>query len=189
LRRAVQGKSIVHFATHGFAFSDSCDRPRPGLRGIGGLSIDTHFTAVDDQLFSGLVLAGANNRAGASRSDEDGILTEDEIFDLDLRSASWVVLSACGSGLGSIRPGEGVLGMRRAFQVAGAKSVIVSLWSVNDQASRNWMRELYKARFERNLPTVYAVRQATLRSLQVSRKSGDDNPAKWAGFVASGNWK
>lgn len=189
LRRAVRGQRVVHLATHGFAFAGLCDRPRGSIRGIGGLSLDREPITTELQPFSGLVLAGANDRKSASRADQDGILTEEEILDLDLEAADWVVLSACDSGLGKIRPGEGVVGMLRAFQVAGAKTVIVSLWSVDDQAARIWMRELYRARFERRLTTIEAVQQAALYSLSFYRKKGDDNPAKWAGFLANGNWK
>ncbi len=98
------------------------------------------------------------------------------------------MLSACDTGLGTILAGEGVVGLLRAFQVAGAKTVVVSLWPVDDQDARDWMRELYRARFERRLSTIAAVRQAALRKLSAGRRVGDDNPARWAGFAATGHW-
>ena len=100
------------------------------------------------------MLAGANRSATAGPGELNGILTAAEILDIDLHAADWVVLSACDSGLGTIRAGEGVVGILRAFQVAGAKTVIVSLWPVDDQAAKVWMRELYHARFERRLSTI-----------------------------------
>lgn len=188
LRLAVRGRRIVHLATHGFVSASGCYRSALPIRGIGGLSLGTGTARVDQQPFSGLVFAGANDRGKASRSDQDGILTEEEILSLDLATADWVVLSACDTGLGRTRPGEGVVGMLRAFQVAGARTVIVSLWSIEDQAARIWMRELYRARFEDQLTTLQAMQQASLRSLLLHRQKGDDNPARWAGFVASGHW-
>lgn len=188
LRQAIAGRRIVHLATHGFAVARGCGPARPGVRGIGGLSLGTRPAKEDSLPLSGLVLAGANERGNARRSDQDGILTEEEILDLDLGAAEWVVLSACDTGLGRLRPGEGVDGMLRAFQVAGAKTIIVSLWSVRDQAARAWMRELYQARFERRLSTVEAMRQAALHRLRSLRQQGEDNPADWAGFMAVGQW-
>lgn len=189
LRKTVAGQRVIHLATHGFILSCRLEPPRPAIRGIGGLSLSSSMDATELPAFSGLVLAGANTRETANRSDEDGILTEDEILDLDLDSVDWVVLSACNSGLGTFRPGEGLIGMLRAFQVAGAKTVIASLWSVRDRAARAWMRELYRARFERRVSTLEAVRQASLRRLEFLRKKGIDNPADWAGFVSSGQWQ
>ncbi len=189
LRQAVPGQRVVHLATHGFAMVRRCGPAKPAIRGIGGLSLGKGPNAAEPGLFAGLVLAGANERGKALRSDQDGILTEEEILNLNLDAADWVVLSTCDSGLGTVQPGEGVIGILRAFQIAGAKTVIVSLWSVHDEAAREWMRELYQARFERHLSTLEAMRQATLRRLQFYRQQGDENPANWAGFVASGHWK
>ncbi len=189
LRRAVPGQSVVHLATHGFAIGRRCGPARPAARGIGGLSLGDALGGGDpEQQLAGLVLAGANDRAAAVSGGQDGILTEPEILDLDLSAADWVVLSACDTGLGTILAGEGVVGLLRAFQVAGAKTVVVSLWPVDDQDARDWMRELYRARFERRLSTIAAVRQAALRKLSAGRRVGDDNPARWAGFAATGHW-
>ncbi|HVT60390.1 MAG TPA: CHAT domain-containing protein [Thermoanaerobaculia bacterium] len=187
-RSAVHGQRLVHLATHGFAVAGHCGARPPAVRGIGGLSLGEAAGAEELEPLAGLVLAGANRRAPADDGNLDGILTAAEILDLDLHAADWVVLSACDSGLGTVRAGEGVVGILRAFQVAGAKTVVVSLWSIDDQDAREWMRELYRARFERRVSTREAMRQATLRSLQISRKQGDDNPARWAGFVATGQW-
>ena len=75
-------------------------------------------------LLAGFALAGANRRQAAGVEDEDGILTAEEIASLDLSGVEWAVLSACDTGVGEVRAGEGVFGLRRAFQVAGAQTVI-----------------------------------------------------------------
>ena len=95
-------------------------------------------------LLSGLALAGANRRAAAGPDEDDGILTAEEVASLNLQGTEWAVLSACDTGLGEIKAGEGVFGLRRAFQIAGARTVIMSLWSVDDRATRPWMRALYE---------------------------------------------
>ena len=99
-------------------------------------------------LLSGLALAGANRRQVATLDEEDGILTAEEVASLDFNGVEWAVLSACNTGLGRVRPGEGVLGLRRAFQIAGARTVIMSLWSVKTIATRLWMRALYEGRLK-----------------------------------------
>src|SRR5262249_49654260 len=114
----------------------------------------------------------------------------EEVASLDLTGVEWAVLSACDTGLGVIRAGEGVLGLRRAFQVAGARTVIMSLWSVEDQTTRQWMQTLYRSRLERGLDTAEAVREAALTVLRARRAQGlSGHPFYWAGFVAAGDWR
>src|SRR6185503_18367464 len=88
----------------------------------------------------------------------------EEIASLNLSGLEWAVLSACDTGLGQIRAGEGVLGLRRAFQVAGARTVIMSLWSVDDQATRAWMTALYKARVSPSSRIAAHAASARIRS-------------------------
>jgi CHAT domain-containing protein len=141
-------------------------------------------------LLSGLAFAGANQRTPAGPDDEDGILTAEEAASLDLRGLEWAVLSACGTGLGEIRASEGVVGLRRAFQIAGARTVIMSLWSVDDRATRNWMRALYNARLGRRLSTAEAIRSAGVDILQARRAQRQStHPFYWAAFVAAGDWR
>src|SRR4029078_10886313 len=120
-------------------------------------------------LMSGLAFAGANRRAVSKASEEDGILTGEEVASLNLEGVEWAVLSACDTGLGEIRAGEGVFGLRRAFQVAGARTIIMSLVPVDDQAPRAWMRALYEARFRRGLSTADAVHAASVAVLSERR--------------------
>ena len=139
---------------------------------------------------SGLALAGANHRDSAAPGAEDGVLTAEEIATLDLGATEWAVLSACDTGLGDISSGEGLFGLRRALQVAGARTVILSLWSVRDQDALRWMQSLYRARLVRQADTATAVRTAN-RELLAERRAAHDSthPFYWAGFLATGEWR
>ena len=100
------------------------------------------------------------------------------------------MLSACGTGLGESRSGEGILGLRRAFQVAGVRTLITSLGPVEDQTTERFMGELYRQRFALKAATMDAVHQATARALSERRNRGlAPHPFFWASFVASGDWR
>lgn len=175
------GQRVLHLATHGFAIPERCARS-----GSDALS-----TVVQENplLLSGLALAGANRRHAES-GDEDGILTAEEIAALDLEGVEWAVLSACGTGLGTVRAGEGVFGLRRAFRIAGAATVIMSLWPIDDQATLRWMDDLYRHRFVARLSTMDSIRQTSLDALRQRRTArASTHPYYWAGFVAVGEWR
>src|SRR5262249_11331324 len=141
-------------------------------------------------LLTGLAFAGANHRHTAGPEDDDGILTAEEIAGMNLEGVDWAVLSACDTGLGEIKSGEGVLGLMRAFQIAGARTVIMSLWPVEDNSARRWMTTLYTHRFVRGLDTAVSVRDASLQVLRRRRAKGQStHPFYWAGFVAAGDWR
>jgi CHAT domain-containing protein/tetratricopeptide (TPR) repeat protein len=194
------GYRVLHLATHGFFLSGSCQPGGEALRSVGGLvsklpdsgsSQNRSQVAASGNplLLSGLALAGANRRAAAAPDEEDGILTAEEVASLNLEGVEWAVLSACDTGLGEIKAGEGVMGLRRAFQIAGARTVIMSLWAVDDQATRSWMRALYDGRLNRQLNTADAVRDASLSMLRERRAAGKStHPFYWAAFVAAGDW-
>jgi CHAT domain-containing protein len=147
-------------------------------------------TAQNPLLFSGLGLAGANVRASARADEEDGILTAAEVAAMNLRGVEWAVLSACETGIGQIKSSEGVFGLRRAFQIAGAHSVIMSLWEVDDQSTRKWMKTLYAGRYQRHLTTAQAVHEASLTALRDRRAAGlGTQPFYWAAFVGEGDWR
>jgi CHAT domain-containing protein len=83
-----------------------------------------------------------------------------------------------------------VFGLRRAFQIAGVRTVIMSLWSVDDDATRVWMRALYEGRLQKHLSTADSMQQASLSVLRARRARGDStHPFYWAGFVAAGDWR
>jgi CHAT domain-containing protein len=133
-------------------------------------------------LYSGLALAGANQPDGAD--GEDGILTALEASGLSLWGTELVVLSACETGLGEVRTGEGVYGLRRAFVLAGAESQLMSLWKVNDEVTRDII-----VRYYRRLASG-AGRGEALRQVQLEMLRGDRNhPYFWASFIPSGDWK
>ena len=176
LRDMAAGKRVVHIATHGFFLDPEC----PGAA----------VARENPLLRSGLALAGANQRQSAAAGEDDGILTAEEAAALNLAGAEWVVLSGCDTGAGDLRSGEGVLGLRRAFQEAGARTVIASLWPVDDNEARDWMGTLYRTRFRAGKSTAESVRAADLSQLAARRKAGKStHPFYWAGFVAAGDWR
>jgi CHAT domain-containing protein/tetratricopeptide (TPR) repeat protein len=180
---------VLHVATHGYFLDDRCGSSLNAARGTPGASIPMTVAGENPLLLSGLVLAGANRRTDADAQDEDGVLTAEEIASLDLTGVDWAVLSACETGVGKIQLGEGVLGLRRAFEVAGAGSLIMSLWKVEDESTRTWMQSLYQGRLA-GLSTAEAVRQAGLTMLKKRRALGkSSNPGAWGAFVAAGDWR
>ena len=141
-------------------------------------------------MLSGLALAGANHRNGAVANKEDGILTAEEVASLPLTGIQWAVLSGCDTGKGAIMPGEGVLGLQRAFRIAGAQTVIMSLYPVQDESTMAWMEALYRARLVEGLSTSAAVRQASRAVLVARREVGKTtHPFYWGAFIASGDWR
>lgn len=184
-KREAPGKRVLHLATHGFFLGGRCTS---ALEAKG-----EHMpvgAGENPLLLSGLALAGANYRQAAGEDEEDGILTAEEIASLDLNGVEWAVLSACNTGVGEVKAGEGVFGLRRAFQVAGVRTIIMSLWPVEDQAARQWMTTLYDGRFKKGLETAQAVHQASLNVLHQRRvKNQSTHPFYWASFVAAGDWR
>ncbi|MGD0629504.1 MAG: CHAT domain-containing tetratricopeptide repeat protein [Terracidiphilus sp.] len=156
---------VLHVATHAFLLDKDCGGGNPLLH-------------------SGLVFAGGSH--GAAQS----ILTAQQIASLDLRGLDWAVLSACNTGNGELRDGEGVLGLQRAFRVAGALSVIMALWPVDDDATRQFMHDLYAERLGRHATTADAVWNSSRELLLERRAAGKStHPWYWAGFVGSGGWE
>jgi CHAT domain-containing protein/tetratricopeptide (TPR) repeat protein len=186
-RASMPASTIVHFATHGLYLGKECARAAPDSRGIK--TIDTAPAAPDGaQDLAALVLSGADR--AARDTDDDGLLTSEEIEALDLSHTEWAVLSACDSGIGKSVSNEGVFGLRRAFRLAGAHSVIMSLWPVDDSASADWMAALYRARLRDLAPTIEAVRAADLALIAQRREAGlDPAPYFWAAYVAAGDWR
>jgi CHAT domain-containing protein len=181
------GHRVLHLATHGFFLGGRCAPQSDATTREGG---STRIARENPLLLSGLILAGANRRDATPPDQEDGVLTAEEVAALNLTGVEWAVLSGCDTGVGEIRAGEGVFGLRRAFQLAGAKTVIMSLWPVDDQATQRWMSALYANRLTRNLSSADAVRQASLSVLHLRRTNGvSTHPLYWAAFVAAGDWR
>jgi CHAT domain-containing protein len=134
-------------------------------------------------LHSGLALAGANwkNKGFTPPPEaEDGLLTAEDVSGLDLLATELVVLSACETGVGEIHVGEGVFGLRRAFVLAGAKTLVMSLWKVPDEQTRELMEDFYR-RILRGEGRAEALRQA---QLELKRKYPD--PYYWGAFICQG---
>jgi CHAT domain-containing protein len=179
---STEGKRILHLATHGF-FLGACQ--------IADSSAGYNSGAAENPLLlSGLALSGANRARGAKAARENGIVTAEEIAAMNLEGVEWVVLSACDTGLGLLQSGEGVFGLRRAFQTAGAATVIASLWPVEDASARTWMRTLYQSRLADGMTTAESVRKASLAVLTQRRAGGlSTHPLYWGSFVAVGDWR
>jgi CHAT domain-containing protein len=175
--------SVVHLATHEFSFQDRCPSSVAATDdGRGSSESDSPL------LLSGLAFAGANVRGSAAGRGDDGILTAEEIAAIDLSGLEWAVLSACDTGLGRVQDGEGVLGLRRAFEVAGAGTLIMSLWMVEDEVTHEWMRRLYEGR-ARGRSTAAAVHGASVGLIEERRADGrSTHPFFWGAFVAVGDW-
>jgi CHAT domain-containing protein len=112
---------------------------------------------------------------------EDGILTAEDVSAMDLLDTKLVVLSACETGLGEVHTGEGVFGLRRAFVLAGARSLVMSLWKVPDDATRELMEDFYH-----RVLTGQACADA-MRDAQVAMKSKYPDPYFWGAFIFQGD--
>src|SRR5262249_37939457 len=155
----------LHLATHGFFEPPSPEAiklrwPAEEQRLPFGLAKEYRTYTRNPLLLSGLVLAGAN------RDREKGILRAEEVAGLDLRGCELVALSACETALGKVADTEGVQGLQRAFHAAGARSLVVSLWKVQDAATSVLMEEFYANLWQRKLPRLEALRQAQLTVLR-----------------------
>jgi CHAT domain-containing protein/Tfp pilus assembly protein PilF len=176
---------ILHIATHGF-FLRGTEQLEQETAGDG-----TRLVIIDQReqtellnplLRSWLGLAGANTQSGGEGND--GILTALEAAGLDLWGTKLVVLSACDTGVGEVKNGDGVYGLRRALVLAGSESQMMSLWPVSDRGTRDLMIEYYK-RLKVGQGRSEALRQVQLMMLKLSNRR---HPFYWASFIQSGEW-
>jgi len=185
---------ILHLATHGFFLSDlDLASLRDDDRGMhqSGLGAAPPANVVKNEnplVRSGFALAGANRALAASDLEQsDGLVTAEKILGLRLRGTDLVVLSACETGLGEVKNGEGVFGLRRAFTQAGAKSLVMSMWSVPDRETQELMIEFYKNMLSGTMNRAQALRQAALSQMQVVKtRHGEAHPFFWGAFVFLG---
>ncbi|MBX2991428.1 MAG: CHAT domain-containing protein [Bacteroidetes bacterium] len=173
------GKRVIHIATHGYFLGGECTE-----------ASNSSGTLKENPLLqSGLFLAGANlhGKDADSLGTEDGILTALEVSAMDLRGTDLVVLSACETGLGKVEQGEGVYGLRRAFQMAGAKTVVSSLWKVPDKETVQFMKALYATK-AKTYPEL--MQQVALKRIRELRLRGrPTHPFTWGAFVVTGDWR
>ena len=178
----VNNPRVLHVATHGFFFRNQEFAPRP-------LGTDRPSGREDPMLRAGLYFAGANRAltgGGATADLDDGVLTAFEATGLNLHGTELVVLSACGTGLGRVGSGEGVFGLRRALEMAGAEAVLMSLWSVPDQETQELMGLFYE-KWLAGKEKHAALREAQLEMRQkVKERYGEDLPFYWGAFVLVG---
>ncbi|MGD0941736.1 MAG: CHAT domain-containing tetratricopeptide repeat protein [Terracidiphilus sp.] len=157
---------VLHIATHAYLLGSGCGSGNPLLR-------------------SGLVFASTGDH-----KTESSVLTAQQIASMDLSGVDWAVLSACNTGNGEMHDGEGVLGLERAFRVAGARTVVMTLWPVEDDSARQFMHELYAQRLGLHASTANSVWNTERKLLLARRAAGKStHPWYWAGFVASGAWE
>lgn len=171
---------VLHIATHGYFFPDPYEQtggPNPDLA-----LAPVYQLSENPMIRSGLVLAGGNhawrNGEPTDPGREDGILTAYEISQMNLSNTELVVLSACETGLGDIQGNEGVYGLQRAFKIAGAKYLIMSLWQVPDRETMEFMTTFYRNWLEEKLTIPEAFRKT-----QREMRDRFYNPYAWGAFV------
>ncbi|MBI2968618.1 MAG: CHAT domain-containing protein [Bacteroidetes bacterium] len=176
--KSLSSPSVLHIATHGYFQKDAVETFSPAT------SLLADKMSENPLLRSGLMMAGASHAFNANYAiisnwteREDGILTAYEAMNLNLDNTELVVLSACETGLGEIRNGEGVYGLQRAFMTAGAKTVIMSLWSVSDEATQKLMTLFYSRWVETN------DKHGAFQYAQLELKKIFPEPYFWSAFV------
>ncbi|TAE72523.1 MAG: CHAT domain-containing protein [Bacteroidetes bacterium] len=178
--KKVKSPRILHVATHGFFQSDTENEKQTSF----GLESDK--TEENSLLKSGLLFANAEKGMTQQNSREfqtqdNGILTAYEVQNVDLSNTEFAILSACETGLGDVKAGEGVYGLQRAFQIAGANTIIMSLWTVSDEATQELMTLFYQ-----NFLTSYNKVDA-FKKAQQQLKTKYKEPYFWGAFVMVGN--
>jgi CHAT domain-containing protein/tetratricopeptide (TPR) repeat protein len=176
--KAVKAPSLVHIATHGYFLQDAGE----GEGSVFGVNAES--ASRNPLLRSGLILAGAGKSITGGGSDitsnDNGVLTAYEAMNLDLEGTNLVILSACETGLGDIKSGEGVYGLQRAFQVAGAEALIMSLWKVDDAATQMLMTNFY------NNWIKSGNKQKAFKLAQLQLMAKYKDPYYWGAFVMMG---
>lgn len=175
--------SIIHVATHGFFFTDSSSKRVSYFERIknneNALSLQPEEDNLSPMQRSGLMFAGGNNvwmTKDSKPGNDDGVLLASEVVDMNLFGTELLVLSACETGLGDMSS-EGVMGLQRAFKLAGVKTIVMSLWEVDDYATALMMETFYK-----KLMAGKSKREAFLYAQKTVREKYQD-PKYWAAFI------
>lgn len=181
----VQRPLVLHIATHGiFAPLEQADTDeRMDMMTVGDELVAVHAArrrSANPMFYSGLALAGASRQG-------EGIITAQEIAGLDLRGTALVVLSACETGLGTVRRGEEFTGLRRALAIAGAACQVTSLWKVHDSATRMLMHHYYRLLL-RGRGRAQALQLAQAKIARDPQHPEWAHPMFWGAFVSAGAW-
>jgi CHAT domain-containing protein len=187
--KQVRAPRLLHIATHGFFLGDQSSLPRVTRRPVDNnresdfdLPLGIGAALINNPLLrSGIALAGANQ---GKSGDDDGVLTATEAAFLDLSGTKLVTLSACDTGVGEVKKGEGVQGLRRALVLAGSESQVISLWPVSDIGAKEFMTDYYLA-LRQGEGRSEGLRQVQLRMLRSKYRR---HPFYWAAFIQSGEW-
>jgi CHAT domain-containing protein len=177
--KRVEAPRVLHIATHGFFLDDAGNGANAAA---GTRAIRAKVNIENPLLRSGLALAGANLSGNGS---DDGILTALEASNLNLWGTKVVTLSACETGVGEVKNFEGVYGLRRAFFLAGAETLLMSLWPVSDRVTRETMTAFYTG-LRDGMGRGEALRHAQLEML---KRKDRQHPFYWASFILGGEWR
>jgi len=176
--KAVKSPTLMHIATHGYFLADA-----DLATGGDAMGVDAENAKNNPLLRSGLILAGAprqENQTQDLQSNDNGVLTGYEAMNLSLEGTDLIILSACETGLGDVRAGEGVYGLQRAFLVAGANALIMSLWKVDDEATQLLMTNFYTNW------TKLGSKQKAFKQAQLQLMTKYKEPYYWGAFMMMG---
>jgi CHAT domain-containing protein len=180
---ALHGPLVLHVATHGFFLNNNAlEIQEPLLRGQS-MTWMTSLGAGDPLMRAGLALAGANNIVVGANTV--GVSSAREIAEIDLQGTQLVVLSACDTGNGQVRSGEGIYGMRRAFALAGTRSQLVTLWKIPDEITSELVVDYYKRLLSGEGRAVALT--GTERDW-IAAHPNLRHPYYWAAFQLVGDW-
>ena len=187
----VASPKFLHLATHGFFLEGSSflDHPVGQPFTLQDPNVSSSCATENPLFRSGFALAGANSTlVNPHIYGSEGIVTADKILNLKLSGTEMVVLSACETGLGAVKNGEGVFGLRRAFSQAGAKSLVMSMWKVPDGETKDLIIEFYKNIVDNKMNRCVALQRAALSiKNQIQRRHDHTHPYFWGAFIFSGD--
>lgn len=192
--KQLRSPGILHIATHGFFLEEQKWGQNKQKRGFSAILLDSHQSPLQQPvptqlanplLRSGIALAGANQKA--RETSDDGLVTAMEVSGMNLHGTDLMVLSACDTGVGESRKGQGVIGLRRALQQAGVRSLVMSLWKALDNETKELMVGFYK-RLKTGIPKLSALREASLSVMRtLKEKTGLTHPFYWGAFILVGD--
>jgi CHAT domain-containing protein len=175
--KSIEAPKILHIATHGFFFED-----QEMINHTNMISKDNKKAVTNPMTRSGLIFSGAENTMnGEVLANDNGWLNSYEASLLNLRGTELVVLSACKTGSGEVQNGKGVYGLQRAIRVAGAESLIMSMWEVDDKATQELMTLFYDYWIDKKMSKKEAFKEA-----QQKIREKYKHPYYWGAFIMLG---